>query len=229
MANYSTGRITYEKILSVCRKLFYEKGYRDTSFGEICKAAQVNPGSIAYHFKGKHAIATGIYTEMITGESVKIKELFHDEDELTVLMLGRYTHQWLLFNDPAYRKFSLQVLSESIDEIIQDKYEHFAPLAYNYHLKNMSPAKADFFFSAIAGADSRIEFYIDQHIDSLKFEEVMRYTSELYLYFLDKTLLAPEIDRSLKLFKKLEITNAGFDIFIRFKNCRAGTGRPSLQ
>ncbi len=50
---YETGIETRKLILKESRKLFLEKGFRNTSYDDICKAAHVNRGSIYYHFKQK--------------------------------------------------------------------------------------------------------------------------------------------------------------------------------
>jgi AcrR family transcriptional regulator len=217
LKSYANGQKTRENIINVCKDLFFKKGYKDTLFSEICATAQVNSGSVSYHFKEKSAIAKTIYAEMMMKISQRIKELFHDEDELTILLLAICIHHWLLFHDSAYRRFSVQITSECVCDIIDDKFEHFAPIAHDYLKKNMSPEKTDFFIAAIAGADSHIEFYIDRHIETLKYEEIARYTCELYHYFLDKACLSSCIERSLELVRNLEISNQGFDISIDFK------------
>lgn len=217
MANYSKGLATKERILSISRKLFYEKGFIATSFNEIYRSAQVNPGSISYHFKSKKAIAESIYNDMMAYEGNTIKELFPDEDELTILILGVCVHQKLLFIDEAYRRFSVEINIECFRDIIQDKYEHFVPAAYSYITNKVPPEKVDFFLVAVAGADSRIESYIDQNIERIDYETTVRNTCEIYLYLLDGRELTDRVDKAIKMADKLEITNEGFDISIRFK------------
>ena len=63
MAKYSVGIETKEKILSVCKKLFYEYGFEGTSYKMICDMANINRGLLPYHFKSKSAIAQIIYNE----------------------------------------------------------------------------------------------------------------------------------------------------------------------
>ena len=56
MGAYKNGASTRQVILQSCRKLFYDKGYHETSYDDICNAAHVNRGSIYYHFKEKENI-----------------------------------------------------------------------------------------------------------------------------------------------------------------------------
>ena len=66
MAQYKTGRNTKEKIIEASKSLFYEKGYNNTTFNEICAKAEVNSGLISYHFKGgKCEIAKKIYKNFV--------------------------------------------------------------------------------------------------------------------------------------------------------------------
>jgi len=65
LAIYDNGLLTKETILNSCRKLFYEKGYTETTFSDICKDANVNHGSIYYHFKKKRNIVEIIYCDFL--------------------------------------------------------------------------------------------------------------------------------------------------------------------
>lgn len=50
---YESGAETKKKILEAAIQLFMEKGYNGTTYADICAAADVNQGSIYYHFKKK--------------------------------------------------------------------------------------------------------------------------------------------------------------------------------
>lgn len=56
MANYENGEYTRKAIVDACTKLFYEKGYYETSYADICETAHVNRSTIYYHFENKEAI-----------------------------------------------------------------------------------------------------------------------------------------------------------------------------
>lgn len=63
---YETGIETRKLILKECRQLFLDKGFHETSYDDICKAAHVNRGSIYYHFKQKDLIRYEILWEIYT-------------------------------------------------------------------------------------------------------------------------------------------------------------------
>ncbi|WP_028580146.1 TetR/AcrR family transcriptional regulator [Desulfogranum japonicum] len=62
-------------VFETALKLFTEKGYFNTSVHDIQKEAQVSIGSIYHYFKNKEAIATAIYSNLITEMETAIKEI----------------------------------------------------------------------------------------------------------------------------------------------------------
>ena len=72
---YETGIETRKLILKECRQLFLDKGFHETSYDDICKAAHVNRGSIYYHFKQKDLIRYEILWEIYT-ENKRIAESY---------------------------------------------------------------------------------------------------------------------------------------------------------
>lgn len=65
MAEYSVGIATRNRIYNVAKRLFYEQGFRATSYAQISEAAEVNRGLIPYYFKGKANIAIAVYHDLI--------------------------------------------------------------------------------------------------------------------------------------------------------------------
>ena len=51
------------KIISVARKLFLKKGYRQTTIRDICRASKLSNGTVYFYFKNKDAIYAHIYEE----------------------------------------------------------------------------------------------------------------------------------------------------------------------
>ena len=41
MGNYENGALTRQLIINACNRLFYEKGYNETSYADICAMAHV--------------------------------------------------------------------------------------------------------------------------------------------------------------------------------------------
>ena len=53
---YTVGDKTKSNIINESRKLFYKKGYTETTYTDISKAADVNRALIPYHFKNKELL-----------------------------------------------------------------------------------------------------------------------------------------------------------------------------
>jgi len=51
------------KIISVARKFFLKKGYRQTTIRDICRASKLSNGTVYFYFKNKDAIYAHIYEE----------------------------------------------------------------------------------------------------------------------------------------------------------------------
>lgn len=215
MATYLTGQTTKNKILECSKNLFYEKGYTDTSFTEICKQADVNPGSIIYHFNGgKSGIAKYLYNSLLQQHQQNAKSFFPNESEITLMIISLCLHQYLLFNDAHYRKFSSEFTASCINEFSIEEYEDTIPIVYEFIARKMDPLRAKFYFSAIAGMDSRIEPFIDKHIHELTFTQSIHYVCEIYLWFVDTKEREEMIDYALERFQELSITNSEFEISV---------------
>ncbi|MFZ7130877.1 MAG: TetR/AcrR family transcriptional regulator [Eubacteriales bacterium] len=65
MARYTKGIITKNYILETAKKIFYEKGYLETTITEICKITNVKLGTFTYYFKTKEALVEEIYAEYL--------------------------------------------------------------------------------------------------------------------------------------------------------------------
>ena len=217
MAGYKTGQKTREHTLRICRKLFYEKGYRETSFGEICQEAEVNPGTISYHFKGKTKIAQTIYAEIMYTYQQRLKELIPDLDDLEFTLLCISVHVKFLYEDYGYRRFISQMGTDCLKEFQEDQYKTLSPAAYRYLQAQLDPEKFDFVVTASVGYDGLISAYISRNIDTLPFEKAVHYISELYLYFMNYEVLKPHIDHVLEMTQNLNVRCKNFDITIHLK------------
>ena len=56
MGYYENGNNTRRVILDACKRLFYEKGYHETSSLDIARESHTNRNAIYYHFKDKETI-----------------------------------------------------------------------------------------------------------------------------------------------------------------------------
>ncbi|MBQ7737337.1 MAG: TetR/AcrR family transcriptional regulator [Oscillospiraceae bacterium] len=65
MATYENGTNTRQAIIDACKTLFYNKGFHETGFSDICETAHVNRGTIYYHFENKETIRYEVLWEYI--------------------------------------------------------------------------------------------------------------------------------------------------------------------
>lgn len=79
VGEYSVGIATRRRIYETAKRLFYEKGVKDTSYKDICEAAEVNRGLIPYYFKSKGNIAAEVYEEFIESMVAAIKGEWGEE------------------------------------------------------------------------------------------------------------------------------------------------------
>lgn len=212
MKNYSNGLTTKEKIIEVSKELFYEKGYKSTTFAEICAQSQVNPGSIAYHFGTKRNIALEIYKAVLKNLTEKSEELFPDLDPIQQQMLAHALYLKLVYIDEAFRQFLAQLLSEAEYDDLTANYMNFVPKAYLMTRNSIDQNKADFLFAIFMGMDSYIITYIDRHMDELSLDEAVRYCIELYYLFIDHIELEERINTNSKLINKIDLQINGFDV-----------------
>ena len=218
MAIYRTGVITQEQIISICRELFYQKGHRETPFSEICKKANVNPGSISYHFKGKQNIAQIIYCEMNQKCHEQLRVLFPNEDRLHLLLIGLCVHFRLMHMDANYRRFSSQIAVDCASIFLEDGYKFTSPLAYDF-LKSLVPAeKYEFFLNASVGIEASVNAYICQHLNPEDFYNNVQYATELYLYLMDGSTLLPMVDDALNATQDLIIKCSDLEITVSRQN-----------
>lgn len=212
MAKYSSGIITRKKIQETCEDLFYHNGYKTTTIKDICQVAGVHPGSVSHHFNGKASIAAAIYEKMMAYLCKIMPRLFPKEDELTLLILQLAVHQKLFYDDERYRRFSIEFSNEYFPVNDIKDYQFYFSNVYAFARKRMDEKKANFYFAAYKGMDKGIEPYVEANLHSLSFEEVVRFTNEIYYSFLPKEELAMHVDRALELIADLRIENEGFTI-----------------
>lgn len=218
MAQYKTGRNTKEKIMEASKALFYEKGYNDTSFNEICAEAGVNSGLISYHFKGgKCEIAKKIYNELMIYYQGKTLELFPGESNEVKMVLSLGMHQQIFYKDPKYRKFSSEFSKEGLSTLSFEDYTKNIPLVYDRISKEIDEIRVQFYFAVVAGMDTKAEAFIAQSIDRLPFEKTMLMLNEWYLWFLDENERNKTVKRALELLKTVQITNDEFNVCVTQK------------
>ena len=130
MASYKPGNRTKTALINTAKKLFYEKGYDNTSVKEICTASEVPTSAITYHFGGKEFLAQEIYEEMIGKINEVAEKALADCDNHMMKATFPYYLWWeLLYSDENIRRYAGEMYlhriahSNTQDSLYQD-YEN---------------------------------------------------------------------------------------------------------
>jgi AcrR family transcriptional regulator len=123
MATYRVGEQTKNRILSVSKELFYRNGLGNTTYAQISKKADVNIGTIVYHFKSIENIGHIVYEEILETRHDfimdKIKDITHGKTLTdTILSLVEYrvnTDSYLRYPNYAYFIGEVSFRSETWD------------------------------------------------------------------------------------------------------------------
>lgn len=102
---YENGTSTRRVILDTCKKLFFENGFHETSYDDICEAAHVNRGSIYYHFREKERLRYEILWEIYIANRHLAEKYCPDARYCDLLAIYMDWHQCLSL--PAARQFHL--------------------------------------------------------------------------------------------------------------------------
>lgn len=105
MSNYVKGLETKQIIIEAAKELFYQKGYEETTFSDICKIADVNRGLITYHFKTKASLANLVFQHYINDSMEQCSKLLANEDKMTQYFVSDYIYFKLIFRDEKFRNF----------------------------------------------------------------------------------------------------------------------------
>lgn len=106
MANYENGAYTRQAIVQACKQLFYEKGFHETSYSDICETAHVNRGTVYYHFPTKEAMRLEVQWEYAT-ENKRIAEKYCPDTRYQyIVAMGLFWEQ--IQSSSNLRRFTLQ-------------------------------------------------------------------------------------------------------------------------
>jgi AcrR family transcriptional regulator len=172
MAKYETGIRTKEKILNACKKLFYEKGYDDTTYDDICREGNVNRGLIHYHFQGKFNIGRQVFSKFLVDNNEIVAKLvkrkFPDTPVEYLAAVNMRSYLTLFQNDENLRRFYYQ-----ISRVTQFTTAHL-DFGENYHRRyfdafGMHPPDMDlrFIAAAVMGMSSSVHImYMHGYLDT---------------------------------------------------------------
>jgi AcrR family transcriptional regulator len=223
---YSNGLATRERILELCKRLFWARGYRETTYQEICRGARIHPGTITHHFRGKANIAQAIYGEAMDFLHRRIDELFPLEDDMQRVMLALGAYHKLLFRSPAFRRFTSEYSSDGMHAVPLEEYAQAVSRAYEVTVARVGRKRADFLFMAYKGMDCYLEPYIGERLSDLSFEEVFEYVSSLYYQYLPHDELRGRLDRALASLSGVEVGCEAFKLSVSRAAEAPGPGVP---
>ena len=110
MGHYENGIFTRKAVVQACKRLFYEKGYHETSYVDICRLAHVNRGTVYYHFPSKEAMCYEVMWEYAV-DNKRIVEKYCREPRyhylLAIYMFWKQMHE-----DGQMRRFGLQICTD---------------------------------------------------------------------------------------------------------------------
>jgi AcrR family transcriptional regulator len=132
MSGYDKGATTKRRILDACMKLFYTKGYDETTFADICAEARVNQGSIYYHFRKKSELFHYVM-ERIIEQDDSIAQRYAGPEESTYprIILRLYVYWHRFFHDKNYRRIMLP-RGNSLPHDELDSYRIFLSLCGSF-------------------------------------------------------------------------------------------------
>ncbi len=168
MSKYENGIETQNRILKACKKLFYEKGYNETTFLDICREANVNQSAISYHFDKKENIFFKLYEELGNRMEEVVREYIPKDSgkELEAHFLGYYIIYHELVSDEKLRRFHnleltqkyyLNDTEKKIRQIYMDKFDFFSQTG-----NSMDELNYRVYYNAEVG----LLQYLYEHIDS---------------------------------------------------------------
>lgn len=217
MVKIPTGEKKKLLILNTFKTLFYEKGYHQTTYEDICRKADIPPGSITYHVKSKKHVAALIHSEYETnGKNFLINIAGNTYDMKTMAAL-RIIHWWdRVFFDPHIRRFCMDIAEEGIPRIsISDYLEQFYLLYIrNYNLE-VSNRKMKFIVSSHIGIVDQLLLYVCDNISEYTYKETSAHIIECYFKFLnlENNEINRIIEESNSIYETLPINNRYFEYF----------------
>ncbi len=211
MVNYANGVETRSIIVDTCKKLFMEKGYKNTTYSEIYKAAMVNPGTIAHHFGNKRNIASMLYDEFMKKLTEMAFTMFADEDDMQKAFLGLGLHRKLINDNEAYRRFVMEFMLDDLANDDESKYLDTSYAAYRAAADRVGRDKADFLFVAYKGIEAAVDAYFSRHPEKQSFEQNYTFYLEMYFGYLPNEEVAERAKKAVETLSKIKLDIVDFE------------------
>ncbi len=211
MVNYANGVETRSIIVDTCKKLFMEKGYKNTTYSEIYKVAMVNPGTIAHHFGNKRNIASMLYDEFMKKLTELAFSIFPDEDDMQKAFLGLGLHRKLIYENAAYRRFMMEFMLDDLANDDESRFLDTGYAAYRTTAEKVGNDKADFLFVAYKGIEAAVDAYYGRHPEKHTFEQVYTFYLSMYFGYLPAEEVKERTQRAIRQLADLKLDIVDFN------------------
>ena len=96
------GLIKYRKIARISAKLFHDKGYLETSLGDIADATKISKGGLYYYFSSKQETLHCILKNYMDGYLENLKSTLDSIDDNSSKLRYIVSHHIKYYNDNLY-------------------------------------------------------------------------------------------------------------------------------
>ncbi len=120
---YQKGIDTQNAIINEAKRIFYEKGYKNTTISEICRNLNIHFGTLTYYFDTKLGLLKSIYGDLLGTCYAFVNE--HSDSDIDILKKNTTASTMYftaIFACPKTAKFHEHMLeTESISSYISEK------------------------------------------------------------------------------------------------------------
>ncbi len=182
MNHYEKGKQTKQKILTIGKNLFYEKGYSSVTMREIAADSNANLGLLNYYFNGKADLGMKVYIEIRSAMNQKIENCFPGREGRDYFLLSSAIELIMCLESREYGDFYLQISKEQsfkteINETIISTMER-------YSKSDKTSDHAILSSLSIMAAKPALVEHCFQHPETLKKTAYLDYYLEMQAYHL---------------------------------------------
>lgn len=175
---YAKGILTQQRIISVSKHLFYERGYKKVTLRRISMESEVNLGLLNYYFNGKGHLGMTIYMEVRKAMNAELTRCFPNRMGVEYFLLSSAAELMLCLHSRQYGEFYLNMSKEPqfkkdvnetiIDTILKYSQDNRSDHAVLSSLSIMAtkPALVEHFYAypGIIGHDDYLRYYLEMQI-----------------------------------------------------------------
>lgn len=113
---YNNGKATRDRILSTARNLFLTKGYKSTTYQDICSEANINPGTLSHHFGGKSKLGMELFQDVMKQILSIVRKKGGQSDDLLTVITFAAAYYLLAFQSIEFRRFFVEYTVSVADD-----------------------------------------------------------------------------------------------------------------